>query len=86
MPKTPPLTYGLLSKENISNVLLEVPNCKVIGGQKCLESFSVLYQYHVLQYYFIQMWLANSGRVPNDPHLLGPTPFCNLLSTSMYRT
>lgn len=34
MSKTPPLTYGLLSKENTSIILIEVPNCEIIDGKK----------------------------------------------------
>lgn len=39
--KTPPLTYGLLSKESISDIL-ELSNCKVIGTNKYF-SLSVVY-------------------------------------------
>lgn len=39
MPKAPPRIYGLLSKENISAILMEVPSCEVVGGEKCLELF-----------------------------------------------
>lgn len=44
MPKTPPLTYGLLSKGNITKTLTEDSKSKATGGMKKppLEGFLVV--------------------------------------------
>lgn len=72
MPKTPPLTYGLLSKESTSNIPLELSNCKVIGTNKYF-SLSVAYEHQVLKYDFKCMWLGILSGLTVTPHV--PQPY-----------
>lgn len=57
--------YDLLSKGNISIILMKVPNCKVID-KKCLKSLYIVYQHHFLKYCFVSMQQAASDRVLSD--------------------